>query len=152
MAYNGNITTSKHGRRLGLQLMSTVQTGGNRGAQEFLVGPEAFRVGVTTDDSTSVNIHPFGISMLDPSSAASSQVYTLDPPIPGVQKIIYGSTSAAAYIKTANSELIKSTVGATQTVIALPAAGHTITLTGVTTALWLTETATASGINLTNTT
>jgi hypothetical protein len=42
MAYRDKITTSKHGTRLGLQLMSSAVSGGT-GFQEFLVGPEALR-------------------------------------------------------------------------------------------------------------
>jgi hypothetical protein len=152
MAFNDKITTSLRGRRLGLQIMSSVHTGGSRGPNEFLVGPDDFKVEVnTTAESTSVYLKAHGISKLLSSSAGSSQVYTLDPPIPGVSKTIFNSTNATAFIKLV-SGVIQSTVGSTQTVIAFPAAGHSMTLTGVTTALWLTETATASGINLTNST
>jgi len=152
MAFSDKITTSLFGRRLGLQNMSTVQTGGSYGAQDYLVGPADFRVGVTTAETTSANLKSHGNSALIASSVGSSQVYTLDPPVPGVSKTIYNSTNATAYVKTKNSEVILSTVGSTQTVIALPAAGVMITLTGLTTALWATNITTASGINLTNST
>jgi hypothetical protein len=76
MAYNSKITTSKHGRRLGLQAMSSAETGSSRGRYEFLVGPDSFRVEATTNESTATNLKPFGVSKLISSSAASSQVYT----------------------------------------------------------------------------
>ena len=53
MAFNDRITTSLRGRRLGLQIMSTAQTGSSLGQHEFLVGPEALREGVTTAATTS---------------------------------------------------------------------------------------------------
>lgn len=146
------ILTSVKGRRLGLQRLTTAQSGGTRGNHEFLVGPDDFRVGNSTASTTSTNLKPFGVHLLAASSVGSSQVYTLDPPIPGVRVTIHNSTDATAYIKMQGAETIKSSVGSTQTVIALPAAGHSIELTAVTSALWVTRAATASGINLTNST
>jgi hypothetical protein len=150
MAWNTKITTSLRGYRFGLQAMSTVQTGGSRGPNEFLVGPDDFRVGVTTAETTSTNLKAHGIHFLPSSSAGSSQVFSLDPPIPGVEVTIHNSTAATAFVKAGVA--IKSTVGSTQTVISFPAAGHSITLTGVTTALWITQCATASGVGLSNST
>lgn len=137
MAYGNNITTSKHGRRLGLQLMSTAQTGGSRGAQEFLVGPEGVRVNESTAETTSTNLHPFGISVL--TTAASSGVYTLDPPIPGVTKDLVFHTTGAnpIYVKTANGEFINSTQGTTMTVLASSQTAYAaVTLVPISTAAW----------------
>lgn len=150
MAFNDKFTTSVRGRRLGLQIMSTVQTGGTRGPNEFLVGPDSFRSLVSTAETTSTNIRSHGMSYLPASSVGSSQVFTLDPPIPGVSKTVYNSTTATAFIKT--GVLILSTAGSTQAVIQLPAAGASITLTGATTALWLVAISTASGIGIQATT
>ena len=150
MAFNDKITTSLRGRRFGLQIMSTVQTGGTRGPNEFLVGPDAFRALVSSASTTSANIRAHGQHLLPASSAGSSQVFTLDPPIPGVDVTIIGSTSATAYIKTGVN--ILSTLGSTQSVVSLPAAGVMVTLTAVTTALWACMTSTASGVSFAATT
>ena len=152
MAHRDKITTSKHGRRLGLELQSTAVSGGSRGTQEYLVGPEALRVESSTAETTAVNLQPFGISHLNSSSAASSQVYTLDPPVPGVTKIIYNSTDATAYVKTANDETIVSSKGSTNTVVAMPVGGASLHLVGATTAEWLAFQSTASGIGFSTST
>ena len=154
MSYgNRNYITSVHGLRLGLQRVTTSNSGGANGELEFLVGPNDMKVNVSTADTTAAtySLAPHGISLLSPSSVGSSQVYTLDPPIPGVKKTIVGSTSATAFIKT-GGVVILSTVGSTQTVISLPAAGGMINLTGVTTGLWATEKTTAGGVGLSGTT
>ena len=152
MAYHNQRTQSLYGRRVGLQLLSTVQTGGSRGPVEFIVGPEAVRRENSTSNSTSVNVKPWGFQYLPASSAGSSQVYTIDPPIPGTEVTVFNSTGATAYLKMPSGVVVRSTVGSTQSVIALPAAGASIVLTAVSTSLYLTMSATATGINLTNTT
>jgi len=148
------ILTSVHGRRLGLARLSSAQTGSNHGELEQLTGDNLIGVEptVTTAPTTSRNLKPYGLSYMVASSAGSSQVYTLDPPIPGVNVTIKNSTDATAYVKTANTEVIHSTVGSTQHVISFPAAGASINLQGLTTAIWITAAATAGGIGLTNTT
>lgn len=136
MAYGDKITTSKHGRRLGLQALSTAQTGGSKG--EFLVGPDDFRVGVTTAETTSANLKPYGVSIGLGTSAGSSAVYTLEAPIPGVRKIIGGSTAnGPVYIKTAGDETFLSTLGSTHTTVKISTLGGALELVGVTTAQWL---------------
>jgi hypothetical protein len=136
MAFKDKILTSIFGSRLGLQLMTTAQTGGSRGAQEFLVGPEALRAGVSTAETTSVNLHPFGVSFI--TSASSSGVYTLDPPIPGVQKTVhFGTTGATNYVKTANGETFQSSQGSSFSVLkSTNLVIGSVVLTGLTTALW----------------
>ena len=136
MAYNSKILTSLFGRRLGLQRMSTGESGGSK--NEFLVGPDDFRVGVTTAESTATNLKPFGVSAQLGTSAGSSAVYTLEPPIPGVRKIIHGSTAnGPVYVKTANGETITSSMGSTFTTIKVSTLGGAIELVGMTTAQWL---------------
>lgn len=139
MAFKGNILTSLFGRRIGLQRISTSVSGGSRGSQEFLVGPEALRYDVTTSESTATNLHPFGASFVSGTSAASSAVYTLDPPIPGVNKyLVFDSTTQGPiYVKTANGETIISTQGTTFSVI--KSTNNTVgvlNLQGLTTAIW----------------
>lgn len=136
MAYGNKVTTSLHGRRLGLQRMSTAETGGSR--DEFLVGPDDFRIGVTTAESTATNLKPFGVSADLGTSAASSAVYTLEPPVPGVRKIIAGSTAnGPAYVKTANGETISTTVGSSFTTVKISSVGGTFELIGLSTGRWL---------------
>jgi hypothetical protein len=138
MAFKDKIMTSLFGRRFGLQNMSTVQTGGSRGDLEFLVGPEALRQGASTAETTSTNLSAAGISVAPGTSAASSAVYTLDPPIPGVKKTIMGGTAnGLVYIKTANSETIISTLGSTNTTVKVSSIGGSFELMGLTTAIWL---------------
>lgn len=153
------ITTSKHGKRLGLQAHSTVGTGGSRGPCEFLVGPDEFRMETTTADTTSSNLRAYGVSYLPGTSAGSSCVYTLDPPIPGVSKYIYGSTANGPFlIKTANSETIQSTVGSSFTTVEISSLGGGFRLIGLTTAIWVAlgitsgTSSQASGFSLTTST
>jgi hypothetical protein len=138
MAWNQYIGTSIHGTRMGLQFMSTAFSGGSRGSQEYLVGPAALRVGVTTAESTAVNLHPHGVSHLPGTSVGSSAVYTLDPPVPGVIKTIYGSSeNGPIYVKTANNETIKTTLGTTFTTVKISTLGGGFQLMGLTTAIWI---------------
>ena len=148
MAYGDKITTSKHGRRLGLQLMSSAQSGGSQGQKEFLVGPEALRLGVTTADTTSANVPAYGVSALVGTSVASTPVYTLDPPIPGVKKTIHFlSTDSALNIKTANGEYIYgSSLGSSATCIK-SSGGGSIDLIGVSTAIWAVLGVSSSAVN-----
>lgn len=138
MAYNNQILTSLRGRRVGLQAMSSAATGSNHGRREFLVGPDDFRVETSTAETTSTNLKPFGVSICPGTSEASSAVYTLDPPIPGVRKIIGTSTAnGPVFIKTANSETIQSTVGSSFTTVKISSLGGMFELIGLTTAIWL---------------
>lgn len=141
MAFNSRIITSVLGRRLGLQRMSSNETGSARAPAEFLVGPDDFRVGVTTAETTAVNVKAFGISVLPGTTAASSAVYTLEPPIPGVRKVLMGGTAnGPVYIKTLNSETILTTsLGSSFTTIKFSSLGSAIELIGLTTAIWLTQ-------------
>jgi hypothetical protein len=143
VAYANKIFTSLFGRRLGLQNMSTTESGGSRGFQEYLVGPEELRVGVTTAETTSTNLNPHGISRLPGTSAASSAVYTIDPPVPGVRKLVMGTTdNGPVYLKTVNNETIVTTAGSSFTTVKVSSVGGVFELVGLTTAIWL-------GLNLT---
>lgn len=137
MAWANKITTSLFGRRFGLQAMSSIETGGTGGA-DLLVGPEQIRRNVTAE-TTATNAKAFGISRFSGTSAASSAVYTLDPPIPGVEKeIVFDSTSQGPiYVKTANGETFLSTQGSTFSIIkSTNNQIGVVGLIGVTTAVW----------------
>lgn len=135
MAYNSKILTSIFGRRLGLQRMSSAETGGSRG--EFLVGPEDLRLMINFE-TTATNLKPYGVSVALGTSAGSSAVYTLDPPIPGVRKVISGSTvNGPVYIKTKNDETLLSSAGSTFTTVKISSLGGAFELVGVSTARWL---------------
>lgn len=138
-AWANRITTSIFGRRFGLQVMSSGITGSGRGPSEFLVGPDGMRSAVTTAESTGSNIPAYGFSFVPGTSAASSAVYTLDPPIPGVMKVLnFNNTSQGPiYVKTANGETFNSTQGTTFSV--LKSTGNqvgTVLLFGLTTGTW----------------
>ena len=144
MAFNSKYTVSLHGRRFGIQHLSSGESGGSRGPNDFLVGPEDLRMGVSTADTTSTNLNAFGVSVLPGTSAGSSCVYTIDPPIPGVTKTIMGTTANGPFIiKTANSETIQTTAGSSWTTVEISSLGGGFALIGVTTAIWL-------GLNLTS--
>lgn len=142
MAFNSKILTSIFGRRLGLQRLTTGESGGSR--DEFLVGPDDFRVDVSTA-STGTNLKPYGYSYNLGTSAGSSAVYNLEPPVPGVRKLLISSTAnGPVYVNTLNA-LILSSAGSTHGTVKLSTLGNPVELFGVTTALWATYVATASG-------
>lgn len=138
MPYGDDILTSLRGRRLGLQRLTSGQHGGN-GDAEMLVGPVDFRLGVTTDETTGANLKAHGMSHIPGTSAASSSVYVLDPPIPGVRKIIWPSTdNGPTYVKTANGEAIHTRAGSSfNTVKASSSCFGALQLIGLSTAAWL---------------
>ena len=145
MAYNDKITTTKHGRRLGLQLLSSAASGGS-GFTDYLVGPDAFRVVSSTADTTATDIRPFGLHYLNTSSAGSSQVYTIEPPVPGVHCSIWGGTASEVFLKTKNSETFVTSGGSSFTTINPSSLGFVINLVGLTTAVWgVSNGATAAG-------
>lgn len=155
---NQNIITSVYGKRLGLQFLSTSVSGGSRNA-EILVGPDAgVRAGVTTAATTGTNIPAYGFANLPGTSAGSSCVYTIDPPIPGVPVLVtfVSSANGNCYLKTLNSETIVTTFGSSFTVVKSTGTGC-FWLYGVTTGIWMSEitsgtTANSAGFALTTTT
>jgi hypothetical protein len=141
MAWAEKAITSIFGRRLGLQTMSSAQTGTGVAGRvaEFLVGAEQVRSGVTTAESTSTAAPAHGVSFFPGTSAASSAVYTIDPPIPGVQKfVVFNSTAnGPIYLKTANGETFLSTQGTTFSIIkSTNNQVGTLHLVGLTTSVW----------------
>lgn len=138
MGFAARITTSLFGNRFGLQSMSSNVSGTGRSGNppDFLCGPEDIRMAVTTSETTATNLAAWGVSYL--TSAASSGVYTLDPPIPGVRKtVVFGTTGATLYLKTANSEVFISTLGTSMTVAkSTQNAMAALNLIGLTTAQW----------------
>lgn len=139
MAFNNNITTSIGwaGRRLGLQRMSTGQTGSANGFREYLVGPDGLRMETTTADSTGANLKPDGFSWLQGTSVGSSSVYVLDPPIVGVGKrIAFAPANGPTYLKTANAETLVSSLGSSFTTVKGASLGGVLELQPLTTAQW----------------
>jgi hypothetical protein len=143
MAYGSNILTSIFGRRLGLQRLSTAQSGGSQ--DEFLVGPDDFRVGVTTAESTATSLKPFGYSIDLGTSAGSSAVYALEPPVPGVRKVLASSTANGPVYVNLTDAQVTSSAGSTHATVKLSTLGNPIELIGATTDTWLTRETTASG-------
>lgn len=159
MAYASQKITSIYGRRLGLQRLSTGQNGGLKSI-EFLVGETLgdIRKLVSTAETTATGLAAHGVSWITGTSAASSAVYRLDPPIPGIEKTIhFGSTAnGPLYVATKNSETIRTsgTSTAATFTVALSSAGGTLRLMGLTTAIWACVNApsTLSGISFAATT
>lgn len=110
MPYGDRITTSLHGRRLGLQHLSSAESGGARGTEEYLVGPQAFRALATSAETTAANIPPYGVS----HSTEAAATILIDPPVPGVMKSLSLGSSVTA--KLVNGAFISS-AGTTHTVI-----------------------------------
>jgi len=141
MSYGNSIITSIFGRRLGLQPMSSAASGSGRNGEtpDFLLGAEAVKMGINAG-TTSRNLPAYGVSNIAGTSALSSSVYTLDPPIPGVPVYLNfnSSANAPAYVKTANGETIVSSQGTTFSVIKSTngAANGVLGLIGITTAIW----------------
>ena len=140
MAFSDRINESIRGRTLGFEFLSSAKHGTTKTGR-MLVGPEVLRIGNTTAETTATNLAAYGQSVLNNSSAGSSQVFTLDPPIPGVQKtVVFNSTVNTQYLRAstdASITFITATQGTTKCIIAstnLSAAA--LTLVGITTAVW----------------
>lgn len=136
MAYN--VDTSIHGRRLGLQKLSSNASGSNHGTREFLVGPDAYRENVTTSNSTATNVRAWGVQYLPSSSVGSSQVYSLDPPIPGITVTVVNSTKGTIYLRASTDASITvwSTQESSACVIKASSHGGIYQLVGISTARW----------------
>lgn len=147
MAFANKILTSLHGRRLGIQSLSSAESGSGRGTQFFLAGSVAdIRRDVSTAETTSVNLLAHGVSVFGSTSTAAARTYTLDPPVPGVRKTIVvscGASDGTFIVKTANAETIESTAGSSFTQFTLSTKA-VIDLMGVTTARWMTAAASAA--------
>lgn len=138
MPYGNKIITSVYGRRLGLQTLSSNVNGVSRRGVDLLVGPEAHAAGVTTAETTGTDIAAYGVSFLNGTSAASSSVYIIEPPIPGVRKtVIFSSANTPMYLKTKNAETFRTSADSTiATVISSTLTGCAVDLIGLTTAMW----------------
>ena len=139
MAYSALATKSIWGKQLGIQSMSTSVSGSGIAGLvvDYLVGAADIRKETTTADTTGVNLKAHGNSYLQGTSVGSSSVYVLDPPIPGVKKMLtFGATNGPFHVRTANSETILTSAGSSWTVISASSMGGSLELTGVTTALW----------------
>lgn len=148
MPYNSKILTSIYGRRFGLQPMSTVETGGIAPV-EFLVGTDDMRLGITTNETTAAALSAAGISNLVGTSAASTPVYQLSPPIPGTRKIInFSSTDSAIYVKSATGCAISGTsLATTGATVIRSSGGGTVELLGISTALFMTKNISSTAVN-----
>jgi len=141
MSYNSQILTGIYGRRFGLIPLTSGQHGAatalSKGA-DLLAGPEDIRRGVTTAETTGTDVPAWGVSFLNGTSAASSSVYVLEPPIPGVQKtVVFSSANTPVYLRTKNAETFRTSADSTiATVILSTLTGCVVDLIGLTTAMW----------------
>lgn len=148
MPYNSKIITSIYGRRLGLQGMSTAETGGPV-PLEFLVGPDDMKQGISTAPTTATAESAAGISNFVGTSVASTPVFTLAPPIPGVPKTInFSSTDSALYVKmSAGCAISGTSLGTTGCTAIRSSGGGSAELVGLTTALYAALTQSTTGVN-----
>lgn len=128
------------GRKLFLYTPSSAISGSTRKPQDLLAGPVAFQQETDTAGTTSLNFNAFGLSVI---STESSGVHTLNPPIPGVEKVIYSSGGATGFVKTRNDETLESSRGTTFTVMRFVGAGY-VRLMGLTTGRWVHMTETSA--------
>ena len=140
MAFSDRINESIRGRNLGFEFLSSGKHGTTKTGR-MLVGPEVLRLGNTTAETTATNLAAYGQSVLNNSSAGSSQVFTLDPPIPGVQKtVVFNSTVNTLYLRASTDATITfltATQGTTKCVVASTGlASAALTFIGITTAIW----------------
>ena len=160
MAFEDKILTQVHGRRLGLQRVTTAISGGTLGDHEFLVGSyDGQRLDATTADTTAKSITPFGMHTLNASSVASSQVFFIDPPIPGTGPVyIRNSGVDTMYLRAASSAagtapIIATSNGSSQTTVKVSTLSNGFMLVPMTTAVWLgIGLSTAAGHSLQDTT
>ena len=146
MSFAARMNTSIHGRELGIQRISSGEMGSTNPAG-FLVGTvEGLRRNVANATTAGV-MPPYGLSIL---TTGSSGVHTLGAPIPGVEKYIYTSGGATAYVNTQDAT-IHTSDGTTRATIKF-IGQSLIRLMGVTTAVWATNQATASGVSFAGTT
>ena len=142
MGFANKIHTSIHGRVIGIQSLSSAESGSGNGTQHFIAGQvAAVRLDVTTAETTSGKVKAHGMTAFGTTSTGtgSSAVYTLDPPIPGVRKLIAltcGASEGPVYFKT-GGPTIESTAGSTFQTIKM-STRQMIELWGVTTARWMT--------------
>ena len=162
MAFQTGYITSIFGRRLGLQTLSSAQSGGTRTPpQEYLVGPDAVRALVSTVDTTSNQLYASGISLLSSGlSADTTAVFRLDPPVPGTEKTLIwlsttiGTMGSKIWVtnSTGGGAGFQTSAGSSFTCVA-SSAGAVLKLVAVTTALWATVAgATLQGFSYSTTT
>jgi len=143
--------TSIHGRRLGLDTVGnlTVLTGGFREA-----------INAVTSASTQPTLVSGGKNLINVTSAATtaSNLFIIPNPIPGVTmkmaQMVTGTTStqgstAIAFVRGSTAFLIHSSEGTTNVAI-LAAFNCSVTLEGVSSAIWLmtSRTATSAGVSV----
>jgi hypothetical protein len=138
--------TTLFGRRLGLQQLSTNQSGTGLAGRlpEFVVGAEDIRKDSTTSESTATYLKAYGASLLTTGlSADTTAVFRIDPPIPGVGKVItWGSTTIGTMgskifvtASTGGGAGFQTSGGSSFTCVA-SSAGAVLSLFGVSTSLW----------------
>lgn len=141
MGFANKVVTSLHGRIVGIQNLSSAESGSGNGMQHFLAGSFGdIRRDVSTAATTSVNLKAHGVSHFGTTSTGtgSSAVYTIDPPIPGVRKTIAlscGASEGPIYIKTTGAT-IETSAGSTYQTIKM-STRQTLEMMGLTTARWV---------------
>jgi hypothetical protein len=97
---------------LGLQTLTTAQTGGSKGAIDVLVGAESVKPYASTSETTSANLPAYGVSIISSNNStavSTNPVYRMDPPIPGVRKTVVFTSTATGVASTVGYLLSLST-------------------------------------------
>ena len=134
-----SILTSIYGRRLGLAQLSTSQSGGTKGQIDLLQGFDDVCLPISSAESTAIPMDAGGISYLVGTSVASTVVFQIAPPIPGVRKqIFFGSTDSAIYVRpsVATHAFAGSSLGATACGAIRSSGGGMVELMGLSTSLY----------------
>jgi hypothetical protein len=121
--YRNRIRTTIFGARLALD------------DDGMLIGPPAFKEGVTTQGSTATNMPAHGVTFV---GAAAASTYILDAPMTGITKRIFqvGSGSSHNIITGTSNIKITSTLGSSQQRICLQTTGDFADLVAISTAQW----------------
>lgn len=124
-----SILTSMQGRRAGLD------------AQEYFVGPKDIKKAVEDLTSAASTVLGYGVSRVTCTGSSQGPVqYTLPAPVPGVAKVLaLGTTSTGSYqfLSTGNgASILAASDGTTKALVNLIGQGGSVTLMGMSTAIW----------------
>ena len=144
-----SILTTVYGRRLGIT------------PAENLAGFKSIQLSIQDLTTVPTTVNGYGTSRVIATGSTQGPVqYTLPAPIPGVQtRLTLNTTSTASFqfLSTANgASILAASDGTTKSLVNLVGQGGSVTLEGVTTAIWqvigVAWSSSASGVNVSYTT
>lgn len=124
-----SIITSVYGRRLGLT------------NAEHLVGPKDMQLAIEDLTTVATTVIGYGLSRVTATGSTQGPVqYTLPAPVPGVKKILTittTSTGSYQFLSTAaGASILAASDATTKSLVNILGQGGTVTLIGITTAIW----------------